>query len=548
MTNEVRLGDNIAKLIGIWDRRKWLAILVFAAVSTTSAIVTFALPAIYQSTATVRVVGPQLPPDVVRPPFSGSPDSRLQTISQEVLSQPRLESLIHQFGLFPSVQGKLSADALVERMRRDIDVKPSVDRTGSMVDFTVKYQGPDASTVAQIANTLASAYVEENAKLRDRQATGAAEFLGAQLAEVKATLEQQERNVSDFKRQHHDELPEQMASNRQQLQHLTNQLLLNRENQTRIRNQIESAKSIQTISRVPVPATRQGPAAPAAPDSETTQLNKLRQELDKLKAELDSLLIEHTARHPDVINKRQQIRALESKIEALERKITESRPMPVPAPRPKDEPVPPTPNPEALQVERLLAELNAELKSLMEEEAKMTAAIGTYQARINNTSKREVELQELSRDCESTRDLYRTLLRRHQEAQLSENLEQHQKAEQFRVDPKAIPATTPSAPNRLRLLFVGLAASIGLAAALTLLAEQLDTSLHTIDELQATTNFPVLVSIPRIVTEGDVRRRWWRISLATAAAICVLVFLGGTTYYLASGNEQLLRFLSPGRF
>jgi hypothetical protein len=95
---------------------------------------------------------------------------------------------------------------------------------------------------------------------------------------------------------------------------------------------------------------------------------------------------------------------------------------------------------------------------------------------------------------------------------------------------------------------VSLALSIGVAAGLVLLAEQLDTSLHTLDELRAATIFPVLVSIPRIVTEADARRRWWRMSLATAVAVCGLALLGGTTYYVASGNEQLLRILSPGRF
>jgi len=95
---------------------------------------------------------------------------------------------------------------------------------------------------------------------------------------------------------------------------------------------------------------------------------------------------------------------------------------------------------------------------------------------------------------------------------------------------------------------MSLALSTGLAVALALLAEQLDTSVHTIDELRAVTTFPVLGAISRIVTEADARRRWWRVSFAALGAICGLVVIVGSTYYVASGNEELLRVLSSWRF
>jgi len=540
MTDEIRRGESVAKLVGIWERRKWVAILGFAAVFAISATATFVLPKIYQSVATVSIVGQQIPPDVAKPPVSGSPDARLQTLSQEILSRSRLDDLIRQFDLYPKGRTKLSADALVERVRHDIEVKPiGFDRTG-MTAFTVKYHGPDAETVATVANTLASYYVDEYTKVRERQAKGVTEFVRAQLADVKTTLEQQERKISEFKRQYHDELPAEMESNRQQLERITNQLRVNRESQIRTRNQIESVKSIQTIPMVPAPPTRPGSAVPAPSSPETAQLNKLKQELDKLRQELDVLLAQYTDRHPDVIHKRREIGALERKIADLERTIAERPTMPVPL----KEPVVPSPNSEAMRLEQVLAELKAELNSLMEAEAKLAAESAKYQARVNSTPRRDVELQALSRDYDSTRELYRTLLKRYQEAQLAESLERGQKSEQFRITDRAVPATSPSAPNRSRLLLMSLALSAGLAVALVLLAEQLDTSVHTIDELRAVTTFPVLGAIPRIVTEADARRRWRRVSFATVGAICGLVLLVGSTYYLTAGNEELLRILS----
>jgi hypothetical protein len=92
-------------------------------------------------------------------------------------------------------------------------------------------------------------------------------------------------------------------------------------------------------------------------------------------------------------------------------------------------------------------------------------------------------------------------------------------------------------------VLAGLGLSLGLAIGLVILAEQLDTSFHNIDELRAITSFPVLVSIPRIVTEGDVRRTRWRAALVAAVAVCCLTLVVGASYFVTKGNENLLRLV-----
>ncbi len=85
--------------------------------------------------------------------------------------------------------------------------------------------------------------------------------------------------------------------------------------------------------------------------------------------------------------------------------------------------------------------------------------------------------------------------------------------------------------------------SAGLAAGAALLAEQLDTSFDTLDDLREFSTVPVLVSIPRIVTDTDVRRRRWRGHLAASAAIVGLILIVGMAYFVASGNEHLVSLL-----
>jgi len=122
-------------------------------------------------------------------------------------------------------------------------------------------------------------------------------------------------------------------------------------------------------------------------------------------------------------------------------------------------------------------------------------------------------------------------------------MEQGQKGDQFRILDPAIPATSPSAPNRFRLLLIGLMLSGMLAAGVVKLAEHRDTSFHTVNELRTFAKVPVLVRIPRIVTKADIARRRWQFCLA----LLVLAILVVTTYHVAQGNEQLVWMLDWSR-
>jgi len=59
-------------------------------------------------------------------------------------------------------------------MRKDVKLElKSAEGKGqreATVAFTISYQGSDPGTVSLVANTLASFYVEENLKARERQA------------------------------------------------------------------------------------------------------------------------------------------------------------------------------------------------------------------------------------------------------------------------------------------------------------------------------------------------------------------------------------------
>ena len=187
-------GVAIERLVAGWGRRKWLAILVFVVPFVAAVTIIFSLPPFYRSTALVLVEGQQVPEAFVAATVTSQLETRLHTINEEILSRARLESLINRFGLYPALRKQAQTEELVDRMRKDIklELKVTPGREGyrsATTAFTLSYRGPDPQTVAQVTNTIASFYIEENLKVRERQATGTAEFLKVQLTETRKRLD-----------------------------------------------------------------------------------------------------------------------------------------------------------------------------------------------------------------------------------------------------------------------------------------------------------------------------------------------------------------------
>lgn len=526
-------GAALEWLQSVWSRRKWLAILVFALPFAAASSFLLSLPNLYRSTATVLVEPQQVPEAFVRPTVTSELETRLQTISQEILSRSRLEGLISRFGLYSDLRNQKSNEEVIGRMRRDVQLEiksTEVKGRSATVAFALTYRGRDPHTVALVTNTLASFFIEGNVKAREQQASGTTEFLRSQMDATKRRLDEQERWVSEFKGRYLGELPQQMQANLATLETLNTQLRLNSDNQARaaerqeaIATQLTEAESLGQALGAPA-GVAPGPEAPAI-------------HLIRLKQDLTAARARYTDAHPTVTRLKEEIAAVERDLAnpKLEAK-SEAAPTPA-APR----------NPYVLRLREALHAAEVELKILKAEDQHLRGAIATYRARVENTPKRELEFQDVSRDYEYTKGLHQSLVKRYEDAQLAESMEQRHKGEQFRILDPAMPSAVSVEPNRPRLLLMALVLSLGLAAGAAMLAETLDTSFHSADELRAFTTVPVLASIPRITTEADRRRQRLRFRLAAAGALLGLALVVSASYFVAHDNEQLVRMVGGNR-
>ena len=157
---------------------------------------------------------------------------------------------------------------------------------------------------------------------------------------------------------------------------------------------------------------------------------------------------------------------------------------------------------------------------------------------------REQEFGRITRDFQASKDLYDSLLKRYDEAQLGESMETDRQGERFRVLEPALPPSSPVAPNRLGCsssdFLMAVAAAIGAALG----AEQFDPTFHSVDDLREFTNVPVLATIPCIASGH--RQRALRSALATASVLVVIALVAALSAHVARGNEQIVWLLARG--
>jgi len=492
---------NIHEYIEIFLRQKWYIIIPFVIVLAAASIFVIVSPKLYSATATILVTPQKVPEAYIKPTVTSKIEDRLQSIRQEVMSRTRLEQVISELKLYSSEAKSLSREEIISLIKKNI----RVELKGKEGYFSISYTGEDPRVVTTVTNKLASLFIEENLKLREQQAQGTSEFLSVELNATKAKLEEQEKEVTNFKRKFSGELPEQLQANLKVLDQL--QLLYQR-----IGEGIRSAQDRKLVIQKQISDTELLLASsPNIKDGLTSMVTPLKDpqvvQLEQLKNQLADYQAKYTEKHPDIVMVKKRIEELEAKIEKdkvgrkSEETITGSE---LSAPQKeikkgkKEDKSELKLNPRYKEMEAQLIAIELEIERLKEEEGKVKEQINKYRGRIENTPTREQALTIVSRDYLNTKETFQVLSKKFQESQQAENLERRQKGEQFRVvDPARIPEI-PSSPDIPKILLFGLALGIGSGFGLAFFREQMDHSFRDAEDLEATLGFKVLTNIPKI--------------------------------------------------
>ena len=534
------------RTITILRRRALIAVVAFTTVIAAAIAFAVYLPDLYTASAIVTIERP-LPDGVIRTNVGNELESRLYQIRQEVLSRERLTGLIKRFDLYPELRRTAGFEDVLNQAREDIDWEANgpeqVSGRTKTVAFTLTYTGTEQRNVATVTNAIAQFFVEHNSALRAGEARRTVQLVEEQMKAAKQQVDIQDARLRDFTLRNQAQLPQAAGVAMAAYQSLADELRRNRDDQRRNMDAREKLlEGLEDASAVAAAAKGVLASDPAGvPVSK--ELAEARERLGQARKDLiEAERKGFTANHPEMISASSRVATIEKEVQDQQardlaaykaRQATDAQ----------RQAVSNTPqNLAALpRSKRGIKDFDDELTRLRTEEKDLQQRIAVLQQRFDSTPGVQEGYIQAQREYSSAKENYDVLARRFDEARLAESVETGHQGENFRILDAAVAPEGPSAPNRLRLLLMGLLLALAAMAGAVVLAEQFDTSFHNVDEVREFTGVPVLATIPQIGAAP--RRGWARATLGTASAVAAVVLVATLSAYLAHGNDTLVRLL-----
>ena len=139
---------------------------------------------------------------------------QLRTIRETLLGPGVLVPVIREFGLY-SVSGEREADRAMEAMKSRIQIQ--VDAPDA---FFVGFEGDQARQVTEVANRLATVFVERVSDIRGERVARMDSFLDTEVDRLRRQLNGQEEALKGYKESVVQELPDRVATNLKALEDL----------------------------------------------------------------------------------------------------------------------------------------------------------------------------------------------------------------------------------------------------------------------------------------------------------------------------------------
>jgi polysaccharide chain length determinant protein (PEP-CTERM system associated) len=495
---------DIKKIINLFYVQKSLFITVFAVVFTLAVYTAMSLPNVYRSSTLILITPQKLPPSYVNSTITWSIEQRVRAISEDILSRTQLEKIVQEFALYPTVS---KLDARVNKLRNNILIDVRRNET-----FALSFEHPQAEKAMQVTSRIGALFIHQNLEMREQQAAGTTTFIDAEADRLRKELEEQEAEVNLYKAKHRFELPEQLDANLRTLEQVRHEL---QANVLRLSSLDERKRSLEKQF---VEAKYTVPDGARSADGQRGVPGW--QSLEDRKLQLEDLRTRYSDKHPDVVRLRKEIQSIEADAKLQQSQNKES----------PDTSLARSPLQQTLL--KQIADLSLEIKTLQSTNDSIRGQIASYQARIDNSPVRAIELTKISRAYDITLKKYQDLQTKSLDSQLSENMEKKQKGEQFQIIDAANLPQQPIGPNRVHILLGGMLAAIAASFGLVFLQENLNSSFKRGDEIRDHTSIPILATIPAVNTRGSIleHRRAQRM-LVLASGIFLVVGIVSIRFY-----------------
>lgn len=494
--------------ISILRRRALLIIATFGGVFAVAVAVAILMPPVYQSTGTIMVESQQIPTDLVQATVTTYADERIEVIKQRVMTRENLLRIAGKYQLFADAGMSFTPSEAVDEMRARIGVElvnANVQaRQRATIAFKVSFEHRRPDLAQRVANELVTLFLDENVKVRTERATQTTEFLTQEADKLRAELDNLEGQIATYKLQHGGALPDNLNLTMNSLQRLETELRNTERDQRAAQDELRSLEIELSSAKAGVGVPGSSGTASAA------------QELAQARADLARASATYTDNHPDV-------RALKRKIEGLEKTVAKEQGA---APAGSAGTITSQADLAVARLESRIASLRSQISLLGNQQSSLRGKIGQMEGQMLQAPQVERGLANLMRDQESARRKFEEIRSKQMSAQVSENLEDEQKAERFSLLEPPLAPDRPIKPNRKKMIALGFFLAAAAAAGIVILLESLYGRVRGVEAVTAITGQRPIVVVPYItmVSELNQRRRLLK-RAAVAAAVAVPVVL-----------------------
>jgi len=468
------------------------------------------LPNVFRAETVVMVDPQQVPDKFVASTVSANIADRLSTIKEQVLSPTRIGRLMQSMNLYPELRKTATEQDLIAIMQKAINVEVVSSGGSRLSAFKISFRGKEPNEAARVTNQIADMFIQENLKAREKESMGTVDFLEGELQNTKKQLDDKDAQLQALRNRYVLDLPESKQYHLESLSNLRSQLQASHD---RVRADQQQKVLLQSMAA----SVTSAPTVDldSGLDGDEASISPEKLQLQKQQAVLSALRARYGANFPDVRKAQAEVDKLQARIAAEEKRGADRPAIAQTVPRHPSNPV----------VDGQINKLDEEIQEQLRLQSQLQEQVTFHVSKLEQVPVFEQQIAGLTRDDDSLRAQYSSLLDRKLAAQMSNALEVRQKGERFVVLDPAVPPQAPYAPNRLLLILAGLVAGLGAGIALAILAEMQDESVRTEEEASRILGAAVLGDIPLVVSPQARRGGFVRAAVSlggTAACSCIL--------------------------
>jgi len=338
----------------------------------------------------------------------------------------------------------LGRDKVVTSFLESLTVEPV--RSSRLIKLHIENNSPELA--ARIANTTVQAYIAMGLERRMQASSYAKNFLEDQIKQIKARLEESERNLNRYAQDKQILTLDEKTSVISQT-YTDYAAALSRAEQDRIK----AEASLAEIKRNPEGVT-------AVVENRTVQTYK--DQRAKLQIEYQQNLRIYKPDFPKMLQVKAQIDEAELQIKS--------------------------------EIGTIAAAMQSQYDSALKQEAMIREKLGETRKQVLNTQDSSIDLNLLKREVDTNRQLYDGLLQRLKQLGVSGDVATNN----ISVVDAAEPSLFPYKPNLLRNLAIGLAAGLFLGLCIVFVLEFMDDSIKFPDEVERLLGLPLMGIIPKV--------------------------------------------------